>query len=72
MGLLFFNDIGISGMAAAIPQQVINNYEYDPYFRKQEIKEVVDKIGVKERRFADEKPALLIYVMLQLKSSFLR
>jgi len=54
MGLLSFNNIGISGMAAAVPRRVINNYDYDLYFRKEDIKDVVDKIGVKERRFADE------------------
>jgi len=55
MGLLSFKNIGITGITAAVPKQVINNYEYDHYFKKEEIKEVVDKIGVKERRFADDK-----------------
>ena len=54
MGILSFSNVGISGMAAAVPQRVINNYNFDLYFNKKEIKEVVDKIGVKERRFADE------------------
>jgi 3-oxoacyl-[acyl-carrier-protein] synthase III len=54
MGLLSFNNVGISGMAAAVPKRVINNYEHDLYFKKDEIKEVIEKIGVKERRFADE------------------
>jgi 3-oxoacyl-[acyl-carrier-protein] synthase-3 len=55
MALLSFKDIGIAGIAAAVPRQVINNYEHDKWFRKEDIKEVIDKIGVKERRFADEK-----------------
>jgi 3-oxoacyl-[acyl-carrier-protein] synthase-3 len=54
MGLLSFSNVGISGMAAAVPKKVINNYNFDLYFSKEDIKEVVDKIGVKERRFADE------------------
>jgi 3-oxoacyl-[acyl-carrier-protein] synthase-3 len=54
MGLLSFNNVGISGMAAAVPKQVINNYEHDLYFKKDDIREVVEKIGVRERRFADE------------------
>jgi len=54
MGLLSFNRVGISGLAAAVPRHTINNYEHDLYFKKEEIKEVVDKIGVRERRFADE------------------
>jgi 3-oxoacyl-[acyl-carrier-protein] synthase-3 len=55
MGLLSFKNIGITGLYAAVPKQVINNYEFDLYFKKEEINEVVKKIGVKERRFADEK-----------------
>jgi 3-oxoacyl-[acyl-carrier-protein] synthase III len=54
MGLLSFNNVGISGITACVPRRVINNYEHDLYFKKEEIKEVIDKIGVKERRFADE------------------
>lgn len=54
MSILSFSDVGISGITAAVPRQVINNYEYDLYFNKDDIREVVDKIGVKERRFADE------------------
>jgi 3-oxoacyl-[acyl-carrier-protein] synthase III len=54
MSLLFFDSVGISGIAAAVPRKVVNNYEYDLYFKKEEIRELIDKIGVKERRFADE------------------
>ena len=42
-------------MAAAVPKHVINNYEHDLYFKKEDIKEIIEKIGVQERRFADEK-----------------
>jgi 3-oxoacyl-[acyl-carrier-protein] synthase III len=55
MGLLSFKNIGITGMSAAVPRHVIRNYEHDLWFKKEDIKEIVDKIGVKERRFADEK-----------------
>lgn len=54
MGLSKFKDIGISGLSAAVPKNIIRNYEHDIYFDRAEIKEVVDKIGVIERRFADE------------------
>ena len=40
-------------MAAAVPHTVINNYEYTKYFPAEQVKEVVDKVGVFERRFAD-------------------
>lgn len=55
MGLLSFINTGISGITAAVPKRVINNYENDLYFKKEDIKEIVDKIGVVQRRFADEK-----------------
>jgi 3-oxoacyl-[acyl-carrier-protein] synthase-3 len=54
MGLLSFNNVGIAGMAAAVPRHIINNYEHDLWFKKEDIREIIDKIGVKERRFADE------------------
>jgi 3-oxoacyl-[acyl-carrier-protein] synthase III len=55
MGLISFCNVGISGLAGAIPRQIIKNYEHDLYFKKEDIKEIIEKIGVKERRFADEK-----------------
>lgn len=41
-------------MAAAVPSNRIDNYAYTQYFPADEVREVVDKIGVYERRFADE------------------
>jgi 3-oxoacyl-[acyl-carrier-protein] synthase-3 len=55
MGLLSFNSVGIAGMAAAVPRNIINNFEHDRWFKKKDIQEIIEKIGVKERRFADEK-----------------
>lgn len=54
MAFLTFSNTGITGMAAAVPSKVIRNYEFDLYFPREDIKEIVDKIGVKERRFSDE------------------
>ncbi|NLA47840.1 MAG: ketoacyl-ACP synthase III [Bacteroidales bacterium] len=54
MALLSFEKVGISGIAAAVPNRIINNTEHDLYFPKEDIKEIVEKIGVKKRRFADE------------------
>lgn len=54
MAFLTFQNVGVTAMAAAVPQRVINNYEYTEYFPADQVKEVVDKIGVFERRFADE------------------
>ena len=54
MGFLSFKNVGIAGISAAVPKLVIDNYAHDLYFEKEDIKKIVDKIGVKERRFADD------------------
>lgn len=41
-------------MAAAVPKNVIDNYNYTEHFDKDAVKEIVDKVGIKERRFAEE------------------
>lgn len=53
MSFLQFENIGILSMAAAIPRMVVRNYEYTRYFPKEQVKEIVDKVGIYERRFAD-------------------
>lgn len=54
MAILQFQNVGIVAMSAAVPHKVINNYEYTKYFPKDQVKEIVDKVGIYERRFADE------------------
>jgi 3-oxoacyl-[acyl-carrier-protein] synthase-3 len=54
MAFLEYYGVGISALSAAVPRTVINNYEYTQYFPKEQVKEVVDKVGIYERRFADE------------------
>ncbi len=53
MAFLSFSGVGITAMSAAIPHKVINNYEYTDFFSKEEVKQVVDKVGIFERRFAN-------------------
>lgn len=53
MAFLKYKGVGITAMAAAVPRHIINNYEYTEFFPKDEVKQVVDKIGIYERRFAD-------------------
>ena len=56
MAVVNFNNVGIVAMAAAVPKNVIDNYHYDlDIWPEEEVKKVVDKVGVIERRFADEK-----------------
>ncbi len=49
-----FNGVGITAIAGAVPHTVIDNYKYTRYFPEDQVKEVVDKVGIYERRFADE------------------
>ncbi len=55
MPIVSFNNVGITAMAACVPGHRINNYEYDlDIWPEDEVRQVVDKVGVFERRFADE------------------
>ena len=55
MALLKYFNTGITGLSAAVPKTVIDNYGYTLHFPAEQVREVVDKIGIKERRFADDK-----------------
>ena len=54
MAYLKFNGVGISAMAAAVPSHIIENLKYTDHFPEEQVKEVVEKVGIYERRFADE------------------
>lgn len=54
MSFLSYSNIGIAGIAACVPKQKIDNYKYTQYFPEDVVRKVVDKIGIYERRFADE------------------
>jgi 3-oxoacyl-[acyl-carrier-protein] synthase-3 len=55
MAIIKFNNVGISALSACVPKRVIDNYHYDlDLWPEEEVKKVVDKVGVVERRFADD------------------
>ena len=55
MAIISYRKVGITAMAACVPQNVIDNYKYDlDIWPEDEVKKVVDKVGVTERRFVDE------------------
>lgn len=55
MAIIKYKNVGITAMAAAVPSHIIDNYKYDlGVFPEEDIKKVVDKVGVYERRFADK------------------
>jgi 3-oxoacyl-[acyl-carrier-protein] synthase-3 len=53
MATLTFENVGIQALAAVVPKRVINNLEYTDYFSADEVRQVVDKTGVFQRRFAE-------------------
>ena len=55
MAFLKFNGVGITALAGAVPSTVIENYKYTQFFPEDQVREVVDKVGIFERRFADSK-----------------
>lgn len=52
MANLTYENIGISSMAGAVPSNTINNLEYTEFFDKDVVKDIIEKTGIKERRFA--------------------
>ena len=56
MAIVTYKNVGITALAACVPSKVIDNYHYDlDIWPEEEVKKVVDKVGVAERRFADDK-----------------
>ncbi len=53
MAILQYSQVGITALAGCVPKQVIDNYHYTQYFPEEDVRKVVDKIGIYERRFAD-------------------
>lgn len=53
MALMKFNGVGVTALSAAVPRTIIDNYKYTQYFPEDQVKEVVDKVGIFQRRFAD-------------------
>lgn len=52
MARLQFSNTGIKGMAAAVPSDVIDNLSYTEHFPAEDVKEIVEKTGIRQRRFA--------------------
>ena len=55
MPIITYCNVGITALAASVPRHIINNYEYDlDVWPREEVRQVVAKVGVFERRFADQ------------------
>ena len=55
MSIVKFKRVGITAMAGAVPSHIVENLKYTQFFPEEQVKEVVDKVGIYERRFADDK-----------------
>lgn len=56
MAIITYKNVGIGAMSACVPKKVIENYHYDlDIWPEEEVRKVVDKVGVFERRFVDDK-----------------
>ncbi len=56
MAIIKYNNVGISALSACVPKNVIDNYHYDlDLWPEEEVRKVVDKVGVVKRRFVDDK-----------------
>ena len=54
MAELFWENIEIAGIAAAVPEQVIDNLNYSDFFTEKEAKSVVKLTGIAQRRLTDK------------------
>ncbi|MCD4651076.1 MAG: ketoacyl-ACP synthase III [Candidatus Cloacimonetes bacterium] len=54
MALLTYRNIGITGIAAAVPENKIINAEFTEFFTPKEVKSVSRMTGIKERRVASD------------------
>ena len=54
MAQLTFQNIGIKAISAAVPSNIIDNLSYTEHFPAEDVKEIVEKTGIKLRRFVKE------------------
>ena len=54
MAIVKYRGVGITAMAGAVPSHIVENLKYTQFFPEDQVKEVVDKVGIYERRFADD------------------
>jgi 3-oxoacyl-[acyl-carrier-protein] synthase-3 len=54
MALLHFTEVGITGIAAAVPKNTIYNKDYTEHFDPDVVAEIVKKTGIEERRFVPQ------------------
>lgn len=53
MSYLNYASTGLLGLAAAVPSRIIDNATYTEHFPVEDVAEIIEKTGVRQRRFAD-------------------
>jgi len=53
MAFITFNNIGISGISACVPKNVVKNSDLTHIIPSNEIDKTINNIGIKEKRFAN-------------------
>lgn len=53
MAIIKYHNVGISAIAACVPQKVMRNSDLTYMMSEEEITKVIDNIGIEERRYAD-------------------
>lgn len=54
MSFITFKNVGISGISAVVPKNIIDNCTFTDIFTKQEIENTINTTGIKQRRFVNE------------------
>jgi 3-oxoacyl-[acyl-carrier-protein] synthase-3 len=52
MALLQYKGVGIRGMSACVPANTIDNLNYTAHFTPEEARDITEKTGIRQRRFA--------------------
>lgn len=52
--MLTINNVGISGVAASVPQKIVSNYDLATTYGEVEVKKLISSIGVHERRVSGD------------------
>lgn len=53
MSFITFENVGIKGISAVVPKNIIDNRSFSGIFTKQEIENTIKTTGIEQRRFAD-------------------
>jgi len=55
VSFITFENVGILGISAVVPKNIVDNWNFADIFTTQEIENTINTTGIGQRRFADEK-----------------